>query len=90
MLVKIITAGGDTTLPACHLSKIRVGGVAALVGAVQIKQGVTVIETLAAATAVGTERDFAAGGAGTKFDTNLGLLTINLASAGDTVIVLFN
>lgn len=91
MLVKVITGvTGDQPFPACFLSKVRVGGVAALAGAVQIKQGATVLETLPIATAVGTERDYAAGASGTKFDANNGILNINMASAADTVIVEFN
>lgn len=91
MIAKIITGvTGDQTFPACHLSKVRVAGAAALAGAVVIKQGANTLETLAIGTAVGVERDFAAGGAGTKFDANLGALIINMASAADTVLVLFN
>lgn len=91
MLAKVITGvTGDQPFPACFLSKVRVAGVANLVGAVQIKQGATVLETIPIGAVPGTERDFAAGGAGTKFDANLGILNINMANAGDTVLVEFN
>jgi hypothetical protein len=91
MIARLITGvTGDQAFPACHLSKVRVVGTANLVGAVQIKQGATVLETIPAAATPGTERDFAAGGAGTKFDPNLGVLNINMANAGDSVLVLFN
>lgn len=91
MLVRVITGVvGDQPFPACFLSKVRVGGLAALIGAVQIKQGAAVLETLPAATAVGVERDYAAGASGTKFDANNGILNINMANAGDTVIVEYN
>jgi hypothetical protein len=87
MLVRVITGvTGDQAFPACWLRNVRVGGTAALVGAVQIKQGSNVLETLAAATAVGVERDFD----DTKFDANNGILNINMANAGDTVIVTYN
>lgn len=91
MLARIITGvTGDQVFPACWLSKVRVEGAAALAGAVTIKQGATTLVTLPIGTAVGVERDFAAGGGGTKFDANLGLLTINMGSAADTVLVSFN
>lgn len=91
MLVRVITGvTGDQTFPNCFLSRVRVAGGAALAGAVVIRQGLTVLETLPIATAVGIERDYAAGGAGTKFDQNTGGLIINMASAADTIIVLFN
>ena len=87
MLSRVITGvTGDVPFPACWLRTVRVAGTAALVGAVQIKQGATVLETLPAATAVGTERDFD----DTKFDANNGILNINMANAGDTVVVFFN
>jgi hypothetical protein len=91
MLAKVITGvTGDQSFPACTLSKVRVGGTANLVGAVQIKQGATVLETIPIGATPGTERDFAAGGAGTKFDANLGALNINMGNAADTALVLFN
>lgn len=91
MLTRLITGvTGDQTFPACWLSKVRVAGVANLVGAVQIKQGATVLETIPAAAVPGTERDYGAGTSGTKFDSNLGLLSINMANAGDSVLVEFN
>lgn len=91
MLVKVISGvTGDQVQPQCFLSKVRVGGVANLVAAIQIKQGATVIETIPIGAVPGTERDFAAGGAGSKFDANLGLLNINMGNAADTAIVLFN
>lgn len=91
MLVKVITGVvGDTLFPACFLKKVRVAGVANLVGAVQIKQGATVLETIPIAATPGTERDFAAGEGGVKFDANTGVLNINTANAGDTVLVFFN
>lgn len=87
MLVRIITGvTGDQPFPACFLNKVRVGGVAALAGTVQIKQGATVLETLAIATAVGVEREYQ----NTKFDANNGILNINPSNAADTVIVEYN
>lgn len=91
MLVKVITGvTGDVPFPACFLSKVRIAGVANLVGAVQVKQGASVLETFPAASTPGTERDYAIGGGGTKFDSNTGILNINMANAGDTVIVFYN
>lgn len=90
MIARLISGvGGDTVFPACFLSKVRVAGTANLVGAVQIKQGATVLETIPVGATPGTERDFAAGGAGTKFDASLGLLTIN-TNVADAVLVLSN
>jgi hypothetical protein len=91
MIAKLITGvAADVTFPACHMSRVRVAGTAALAGAVLIKQGATTLETLPIGTAVGVERDYAAGGAGTKFDPNLGLLTITMANVADSILVLFN
>jgi hypothetical protein len=92
MIAKLISGStGDIAVTDnAFLSKVRVAGTANLAGAVQIKQGTTVLETLPIGTTPGTERDFAAGGAGVKFDANLGKLIINLANAADTVLVLFN
>lgn len=78
----IVTATGDTVIGAgaqILVNSIRAGGLAALVGAVAIKQGATVIEQLPALAALGTERIYD----GAKI-TNL---TINLASASDKVLV---
>lgn len=87
MLVRVITGVlGDQVFPACFLNKVRVAGVANLVGAVQIKQGANVLETLPIAAVPGTEREYA----NTKFDSNTGLLNINMANAGDTVLVIYN
>lgn len=91
MLVRVITGvTGDVPFPVCFLAKVRVAGTAALAGAVQIKQGSNVLETLAIGTAVGVEREYAAGAGATKFDSNLGILNINMASAADTVLVIYN
>jgi hypothetical protein len=89
MLTRVITGvTGDQAFPACWLRTVRVAGTANLVGAVQIKRDGNVIETIPAAATPGTERDFD----DTKFDTlgNLGVLNINMANAGDTVIVTYN
>lgn len=78
----IVTALGDTVIGSgaqILVNSIRAGGLAALVGAVGIKQGATVIGQLPALAALGTERRYD----GVKI-TNL---TINLASAGDKVLV---
>ena len=59
MLVRVITGvTGDQVFPACFLNKVRIGGTANLVGAVQVKQGSTVLETFAAATVPGVEREY--------------------------------
>ena len=87
MLARVITGvTGDQVFPACFLTKVRVAGTAVLVGAVQVKQGAAVLETFAAATAVGVEREYEQ----LKFDANLGLLNINMANAGDTVLILYS
>ena len=86
MRVKLITGvTGDQMVAAANLRRVRVAGVAVLVGAVQIKAGATVLETLAAASAIGTERWWE----DVAFDNNTGLLTINMANAGDSVLVWF-
>jgi hypothetical protein len=90
MTPRLITGvTGDQTFPACFLCKVRVVGTANLVGAVQIKQGTTVLETIPAAATPGTERDYGVGTPGTKFDVNNGVLSINMANSGDSVLVLF-
>jgi hypothetical protein len=84
MQERVITGvTGDQLIGPAILQKVRVGGAAALAGAVQIKRGAAVIETLAAATAVGVEREFA----GAKFE-NASPLQINMANAADTIIVI--
>lgn len=86
MRVKLITGvTGDQMVTAAYLRRIRVAGVAALAGAVQVKAGSTVLETLAAATAVGVDRWWE----DCAFDNNTGLLAINMANAADTVLVFY-
>ena len=86
MKCKLITGvTGDQALSPVNLRRIRVAGVAALVGAVQVKQGGSVIETLPAATAPGVDRWYEDAG----FDSNLGALAINMANAGDSVLVFY-
>lgn len=87
MLTRIITGVvGDVPFPACWLDRVRVAGTANLVGAVQIKEGNNVLETIPIAAVPGTERVYSS----RKFDANNGVLNINMANAGDTVIVVFN
>lgn len=88
MRVKLLTGAGgavDQPLTPCNLRRIRVAGTAALVGAVQIKQGATVIETLPAATAIGVDRWYE----DATFDKNQGDLAINIANAADSVLVFY-
>ena len=86
MRMRVIT-GSATDFPfsLVQLRTVRVGGTANLVGAVQIKRGTTVIETIPAAATPGTERDWD----DLQFDNDTGQLQINLANAGDTVLVFF-
>lgn len=63
------------------LKAVRVAGTANLAGAVQIRDGSTVIETMAIASTPGTAREF--------YDTQFIELRINLANAGDTVLVIW-
>lgn len=72
-----VVAGGV----AVEVTLIRVGGIANLVGAAQIKDGGTVVETFAAASVPSTERRYA--------PTIFTSLKINLASAGDTIVVFY-
>lgn len=81
-LVTVTGSTGDQPQGAAILHRVRVGGTANLAGAVQIKRGSTVLETLPAASAPGTERVFE----GLHFPANA-QLQINLANAGDTVLV---
>lgn len=92
MLCKIITGvTGDQALPQGFLHRVRVAGTAALAGAVVIKQGATTLETLPIGTAVGVERDYGTGPAGTRMDSgNGGVATINMASAADSVLVFYS
>lgn len=86
MRSKLITGvTGDQRLSPCSLRTVRVVGTANLIGAVQIKKAGTVIETLAAATTPGTERDYD----DASFDNNFGDLDINMANAGDSVLVFY-
>lgn len=86
MRTKLITGvTGDQRNSPCYLRRIRVVGTAVLVGAVQIKKGGTVIETLAAASAVGTERWYE----DAHFGTDGGELDINMANAGDSVLLFY-
>lgn len=90
-LPKVITGvTGDQAFPPCFLKKIRVAGTANLAGAVQIKQGATVLETIPIGATPGTERDYCPDAGGTKFDSNNGILNVNMANAGDTVLVIYN
>jgi hypothetical protein len=89
MRVKLLlgagNAGVDQRLSPCSLRTLRVAGTAALAGIVQIKQGGSVIETLAAATAVGVERDYD----DMAFDSTNGQLDINIANAADAVLAFY-
>lgn len=86
MRTKLITGvTGDQRLSPCTLRTVRVAGTANLIGAVGIKKGGTVIETIPAAATPGTERDFD----DATFDNNLGDLDINMANAGDSVLVFY-
>lgn len=64
-----------------HLAAVRVAGVAPLVGAVQIRDSATLLETIPAGSAIGVERGYYGGG---RCANNL---TIKLASAADTVLI---
>lgn len=78
-------ATGDTFVSlgtTAVLYSVRVAGTAVLVGAVQVKNGTTVQETLAAASAIGLDRPYY----GALFDQGI---RINLANAGDTVQVIW-
>lgn len=87
MLVKVITGvTGDVPQPACFLNKVRVGGTANLIAAIQVKQGATVIDTIPIGAVPGTEREYV----NLKFDSNTGVLNINMGNAGDTAVVLLN
>jgi hypothetical protein len=89
MRVKLITGvTGDQRLSPSSLRRIRVAGTAALVGAVQVKQGGTVIETLAIGTAVGVEREYDDGTFGST-SIGGGDLDINMANAGDSLLVFY-
>lgn len=84
MRVKLITGvTGDQMVATANLRRVRVAGLAALIGAVQIKAGATVLETIPVAAPPGTEHWWE----DTTFDNNTGLLTINMANAGDSVLV---
>ena len=75
-------ATGDqlvTDQPA-QVKAVRIGGVAALLGAVGVKDGNTLKETLVATSAIATERQYY----GALFN---GGVKINLANAADTVII---
>ena len=86
MRVKLITGvTGDQLVAFANLRRIRVAGTANLVGAVQIKQGSTVLETIPAATTPGTDRWWE----DCAFDVSNGALAINMANAGDAVLVFF-
>lgn len=86
MRVKLITGvTGDQSIGPCNLRTVRVAGTANLVGAVQVKQGGTVIETIAAATVPGVERDWD----DTAFDATAGVLAVNMANAGDSVLIFY-
>lgn len=86
MKCKLITGvTGDQMIAAVYLRRVRVTGVANLVGAVQIKAGSTVLETFAVATVPGTDRWWE----DTSFDNNFGLLAINMANVGDSVLVFY-
>jgi len=86
----VVTGVADTDISGVagapvHVGKVRVGGTAALAGAVAVQDynggAPATKETIAAATAVGVERDYALG---TKFDTGC---RINLANVADTLLV---
>lgn len=85
MRCKVITGvTGDQDLSRLNLRAVRVGGTANLIGAVVVKVGGVTLETLPIATTPGTERlyhDVSAPG-----DAASGVV-INMANAGDTVLV---
>lgn len=86
MRCKVITGvTGDQDLSFLNLRAVRVGGTANLVGAVVVKQGATVLDTLAIAVVPGTERLYH----DTSFNSDQGKLVINMANAGDTVLVFY-
>lgn len=88
MQVKLITGvTGDQDLGAVMLRSVRVAGTAALAGAVVIKRGTTTFETMAIATAIGTERLYH----DSYFaNTTTEKLQINLANSGDSVLVFYS
>jgi hypothetical protein len=86
MRIKVITGvTGDQPLSLACLRRVRVGGTANLIGAVQVKAGSTVLETLPVGATPGTERVYD----DASFGTDQGQLQINMANAGDTVIVFY-
>lgn len=86
MRMKLITGvTGDQPAIMANLRTIRVVGTAALVGAVQLKVNGVVQETLAAATAVGVERDYD----DVSVTPDLGGFVINMANAADAVLVFY-
>lgn len=72
---------GDQVIGAgpVELVSVRVGGVAALTGAVVVKDGATSVETIPSAAAIAAERTYR----GATFNA----LKVNMAQAADTVLV---
>lgn len=86
MRMRVISgSAADFPFSFVNLRTVRVGGVANLVGTIQVKQGTTVIETIPVGAVPGTERDFD----DLAFDVNTGQLQINLTNAGDTALVFY-
>ena len=77
-------ATGDQTVlnQAAYVQTVRVAGATALAGAVIIKDGTVTLETLPVATPVGAQREYGGVQVLTK-------LIINLASAADTILVIW-
>lgn len=82
-MMSLVSTVGDTVInggAAIEVVSVRVGGIIPLgIGAASIKTGATVIETLAAASPLGTQRQF--------FGAVISNFTVNLATAGDIVLV---
>ena len=81
--MSLVNTVGDTIINAgapVEVVSVRVGGSIPLgIGAASIKTGATVIETLAATSPIGTQRQY--------FGAVISNFTVNLATAGDIVLV---
>lgn len=86
MRCKVITGVAvDQDLSYLNLRAVRVGGTANLAAAVTVKQGATVLETLAVAAVPGTERLFH----DLSFNSDQGKLVIGMANVADTILVFY-
>lgn len=79
---EVTGATGDIVVSAqaAYVRAIRIGGTAVNTSAVVLKNGTTAVETLAASSAVGTQRDLF----GVRFS---GGIKVNLGTSGDKALV---